>query len=139
VAAPGAFLLLSVPGTASEHLQQALAPPGYFAPPNHVRIFQPGELAALVARHGLELASCTSHGFYWALWWALFWTCDCDLERPRHPLLRSWEKTWGLLLASRDGPRIKQALDDLLPKSQIIIARKPCPAPTAVAGVRNQA
>nr|BFE92840.1 class I SAM-dependent methyltransferase [Pseudomonas brassicacearum subsp. brassicacearum] len=37
---PGAQYLLSVPASVGEHLQQGIAPPGYFQAPNHVQIFQ---------------------------------------------------------------------------------------------------
>jgi hypothetical protein len=40
-------------------------------------------------------------------------------------LLESWARTWDMVLKMRDGPRIKKALDEALPKSQAIIARKP--------------
>jgi SAM-dependent methyltransferase len=125
VAAPGALLLISVPGSRAEEVQRQLAPPGYFERPNHLHVFAPGELEALVVAHGLEVVRHFDCGFYWSVWWAFFWTCDCDLERPRHRLLRQWEKTWGLVLDSRDGRRIQRALDEAFPKSQALVCRKP--------------
>ena len=125
VAKPGALFLISVPGRPSETLQQALAPDSYFLPPNHVRIFEQGELSSLIARHGLIVEKELSHGFYETLWWAFFWTCKQDLSPPWHPLLQSWNRTWGMLLDSPDGMKIKQILDKFLPKSEAFVARKP--------------
>lgn len=44
------------------------------------------------------------------------------------PLMESWARTWQDLLAQPDGLAIKQTLDRFMPKSQVIIARKPMAA-----------
>ena len=44
---------------------------------------------------------------------------------PWHSLLESWARTWIVVPKMRDGPRIKKAFDEALPKGQAIIARKP--------------
>ncbi|KTD57707.1 class I SAM-dependent methyltransferase [Legionella shakespearei] len=125
VARPGAKILISVPGTQSENLQKKLAPESYFMPPNHIRIFQSNEIEFLLSSHGFIVEERINYGFYFSLWWSFFWTCNQDLSPPWHPLLQSWENTWSLLLDSKDGYKIKQALDDLLPKSQAFLAYKP--------------
>lgn len=125
VGKPGAQYLISVPGTLSESIQKTLAPPGYFEFPNHVRIFTPEAFEQLIVSSGLIVERKESYGFYHAVWWSFFWTCDQELKAPWHPLLESWEKTWGLLLATRDGEKVKHALDAHMPKSQAILARKP--------------
>lgn len=125
VGRPGAQLLISVPGTASEQIQKKLAPDSYFLAPNHIRIFQPNEIESLLSHHGFIVEERINYGFYSSLWWAFFWTCEQDLSPPWHPLLQSWENTWSLLLDSKDGPKIKQVLDDWLPKSQAFLVRKP--------------
>lgn len=125
VGKPGAQYLISVPGTLSESVQKVLAPPGYFEFPNHVRIFTPEAFEQLVVSSGLVVDRKEDYGFYHAIWWSFFWTCDQELKAPWHPLLESWEKTWGLLLATRDGEKVKHALDAQMPKSQAILARKP--------------
>jgi len=40
-------------------------------------------------------------------------------------LLNHWADTWQAILASPRGTQIKQALDAVVAKSQVIIARKP--------------
>src|SRR5690606_7194508 len=77
---------------------------------------------------GLVVEKQTTYGFFWSMFWAFFWSCDQDLSKPWHPLLQHWGRTWETLLSMRDGPRIKQALDQAMPKSQLIIARKPADA-----------
>jgi len=121
----GALYLIACPDPGSERIQQRVAPPIYFQKPNHIHIIQHDELTRYVEDAGLVIESRHSHGFYWSVWWALFWPCGVAAEQPDHPLLNHWAQTWQLLLDQPDGARIKQALDDLLPTSQVIIARKP--------------
>lgn len=125
VARPGAQFLLTVPAPLGESVQQKLAPASYFEHPNHIRIFTAEAFEKLVLDAGLIVERQTSYGFYWSIWWCLFWACKQDLSPPWHPLLENWNQTWSQLLALPDGPRIKQALDQTMPKSQAIIARKP--------------
>lgn len=126
VGKPGALYLISVPDPVGEQVQKHLAPPGYFEKPNHINIFDRETFERLIVEAGLVVEKRSSYGFYWTVFWAFFWTCDQDLlASPRHPLLQSWANTWELMLTMRDGPRIKKALDEAMPKSQAIIARKP--------------
>lgn len=125
VGKPGAQYLISVPGTYSEEIQKSLAPASYFEKPNHIRIFSPDGFEQLITDSGLIVEGKAHYGFYWSMWWFFFWTCNQDLSPPWHPLLRSWEKTWALLLQSPQGEKIKGVLDNHMPKSQAIIARKP--------------
>lgn len=125
VGKPGAQYLLSVPHITSETVQQHLAPAVYFEKPNHINIFSEDDFARLVRESGLIIEKQTNYGFFWSMFWAFFWTCNQDLNDPWHPLLQQWGRTWETLLAMPDGPRIKHALDQAMPKSQAIIARKP--------------
>ena len=125
VGKPGALYLLSVPDIRSETVQKTVAPQMYFEKPNHINIFSGEDFARLVSESGLIIEKQASYGFFWSVFWAFFWTCDQELTDPWHPLLEQWGRTWETLLSMRDGPRIKQALDQALPKSQAIIARKP--------------
>lgn len=125
VGKPGALYLLSVPDIRSETVQQTVAPQMYFEKPNHINIFSGEDFAKLVSESGLIIEKQARYGFFWSVFWAFFWTCDQELTDPWHPLLEQWGRTWETLLTMRDGPRIKQALDKALPKSQAIIARKP--------------
>lgn len=125
VGRPGALYLLTVPDPLAETVQKDLAPESYFQKPNHIRIIQRDEFEKMVQDAGLIIEKRTSYGFYWSIWWCFFWACDQDFGPPWHPLLKSWNTTWGHLLATRQGPKVKQALDKFMPKSQAIIARKP--------------
>ncbi|WP_263147278.1 methyltransferase domain-containing protein [Pseudomonas sp. RIT-PI-AD] len=125
VAKPGALFLLTVPDPLGESVQRDLAPPAYFEKPNHIRVFGRDEFERLVLDAGLVIERRAAYGFYWSVWWFFFWACKQDLSPPWHPLLENWTRTWNTLLSLPDGPRIKRALDQAMPKSQAIIARKP--------------
>jgi SAM-dependent methyltransferase len=125
VAKPGAQFLVSAPSEISERLQKDLAPPSYFEAPNHIRIFEAGELVRLLTRHGLIVERVASRGFYNTMWWMLFWACGQDVRPPWHPLLRAWNSCWARLLDTADGARIKRIFDDALPKSVTVVAHKP--------------
>lgn len=137
VGQPGALYLLAVPHARSEHLQQGIAPDGHFAPPNHRHIFDEESFTALIQAAGLEIVSRHDFGFYWAFWMMLYWAnfqaegkqlhaATHDLIAPPYPaLLDDWASLWQQLLRLPAGPEIKQRLDALLPKSQIVVARKP--------------
>lgn len=125
VARPGAQFLLTVPDPLGESVQKKLAPAAYFEAPNHIRVFQRDEFEQLILDAGLIIERRADYGFYWSIWWFMFWACKQDLSPPWHPLLDSWTHTWNMLLSMPDGPRIKKALDEAMPKSQAIIARKP--------------
>jgi ubiquinone/menaquinone biosynthesis C-methylase UbiE len=126
VGQPGARYFLTVPDPVCETVGKSVAHPSHFEKPNHIRIIQRDEFAAMVEAAGLIVEKRAANSFYWSLWWILFWACKgIDLSDPRHPILASWTKTWNLMLDTPNGPYIKKALDELMPKSQIIIARKP--------------
>lgn len=126
VAAPGALFLLTVPDELIETIQTHIAPPVYFEKPNHIRIFKRGELAQLALDAGLTIERTTQYGFYHSVWWSLYWACENQpLSPPWHPLIENWRQTWSTLLSLPQGKQIKQALDAAMPKSQVVIARKP--------------
>lgn len=125
VGKPGALYLLSVPHPSSEDLQKDIAAAEYFQKPNHIRILSEEQFKTLVSDAGLEIVSHSQYGFYWSMWMLLFWEAKVDLSNPDHPLLNHWAETWQALLASPRGAQIKQALDAVVAKSQVIIARKP--------------
>ncbi len=122
---PGALYLLSCPHPSSETLQKELAPPEYFQKPNHIRIFEVEEFVELARGSGLEILETDTYGFFWSIWWGLFWKTESSLGDVSHPLMHAWEKFWRQLLDLPGGVDVKHALDNLLPKSQLIIARKP--------------
>lgn len=124
IGAPGAIYLITVPDPVTEGVQQKIAPPVYFQRPNHLRIIPRDEFQQLVSDAGLEICEVSRYSFYWSVWWAMFWACDVDLASPSHPALDHWAQAWSALLDTADGPRVKEALDDVMPKSQVIVARK---------------
>ena len=121
----GALYLLSVPHPSSEDLQKDIAAPEYFQKPNHIRIISEAQFKTLVSDAGLEIISHSQYGFYWSMWMLLFWEAKVDFSNPDHPLLEHWANTWQAVLDSPRGAQIKQALDAVVAKSQVIIARKP--------------
>ena len=121
----GALYLLSVPHPSSEDLQKDIAAPEYFQKPNHIRIISEDQFKTLVSDAGLEIISHSQYGFYWSMWMLLFWEAKVDFSNPDHPLLEHWANTWQAVLDSPRGAQIKQALDAVVAKSQVIIARKP--------------
>lgn len=125
VGKPGARYLLSVPGSLSENMQKQIAPAQYFERPNHVRIIDREQFAQMVTRSGLIIEEQAQHGFFWSIWWALFWACKVELSDPSHPVLDHWTEAWEGVLGLPGGLQLKRQLDAFMPKSEIIVARKP--------------
>ncbi|UJJ59402.1 class I SAM-dependent methyltransferase [Rhodanobacter denitrificans] len=126
VGASGALYLLSVPGALQEGLQEKVLPPAYREQPGGaLRVIGRDEFAQWVGEAGLVLVEQTQHGFFWSIWWALFWGCQVELYDPAHPVLDHWTAAWQALLDMPQGRRLKQQLDEFMPISQIIVARKP--------------
>lgn len=124
VGKPGATYLLTVPDEAAERIQLGIAPPTYWERPNHLRIFSREAFGELVADAGLAIDKRLSVGFFWSLWWVLFWAADQEFGEPESPLLASWSRTWQALIQAPGGDGIRRSLDAFMPKSQVIIARK---------------
>jgi ubiquinone/menaquinone biosynthesis C-methylase UbiE len=137
VGKPGALYLLSVPDPVHEGLQRQLAPASYFQKrePGVGKIrglwggaqhtIEREEFEHLVTDAGLVVEQHRYSGFFWALWFTFFWGCDVDFPGTGHPVLEGWTRTWKMVLDHPDGRRVKDRLDAFMPKSQIIIARKP--------------
>ena len=124
IGAPGAMYLVTCPDPLHEEMQSHVAPQSYFEKPNHIRRIERDELVGLMEAGGLEVLSQETYGFYWSIWWALFWAADVDLGES-HPLLDGWSNVWRQLLETDRGKLLKEQLDEFLPMSQLIIARKP--------------
>lgn len=133
----GALYLLAVPDPVGEQMQRGFAPDSYFQPPNHIHIFEREQFGQLVQNAGLEIVERSSFGFFWTMWMFMYWVlarhAGAELEGASHdivqppypPLLNDWAKLWQNLIQMPEAAPMKQALDQLLPKSQVIIARKP--------------
>ena len=87
-----------------------------------MRVFGREEFANAVTNAGLEIQKHYFFGFYQAVWWAMNWAAT---EEGKQPMLDAWSRTWSKVLDHQDGPQIQQALDRAMPKSQVILARKP--------------
>lgn len=137
VGQPGALYLLSVPDSVGENMQKGFAPSYYFERPNHIHVFEREEFGNLVSSAGLEIIHRDASGFFWTFWMFLYWTLaktagaelegeSLDVVRPPYPpLLNDWAKLWHQIIKIPEAAPMKKALDQLLPKSQVIIARKP--------------
>lgn len=125
VGQPGSLYLLTVPHPSSEELQRGVAAPSYFQKPNHIRVIDEEQFESWVREAGLEVISHTKYGFYWSLWMLMFWDANVGFDKPDHPMLQHWTESWDALLNSPRGLQIKDALDQVVAKSQVIIARKP--------------
>jgi SAM-dependent methyltransferase len=124
VGTPDCRYLFTVPDPLGESVHRVIGPPQYFEPPNHLRVFEREQFDTLLHGAGLVVERRVHYGFYGCLWWFLFWACRQGLHDPPHELLQQWERTWGTLLALPDGARIKAALDEVMPRSQALVARK---------------
>lgn len=137
VGQPGALYLLAVPDPVGEKMQKGFAPAYYFERPNHIHVFEREEFVRLVRDAGLEIVRRDAFGFFWSFWMFLYWTLaksaggeltgtSHDVVQPPYPpLLNDWAKLWHQIIKMPEAAPMKQALDQLLPKSQVIIARKP--------------
>lgn len=122
---PGGLLLVSVPDEVGEAVLARVADAAYFTAPNHIRVFAREEFRAAVEGHGLQVTSQRTDGFYWTIWWALFWETGQELGSVDHPLIHEWNRLWRDVVSRPEGHRLKEQLDSIAPKSQIIVARKP--------------
>ncbi len=137
---PGALYLITVPAEQGEKIQEGFAPPMYFQHPNHIRIFSKDEFVSAVQKSGLELISYTPYGFYWFFGLCMHWAIQAakgldfksqpfdiyaSINPPFDESFQSWATLWRRLLSTPEGVALKRGLDVALPKSQVILARKP--------------
>jgi len=121
----GSLYLISVPDPIAEGVQKRFVPQTYWQKPNHLHIFEREQLDELIEAAGLKIQRRVHYGFFWAMWWAFFWASDGESDDSEQgPILENWTRTWNALIDSPNGTLIRAALDEILPKSQAIIARK---------------
>ena len=125
---PGARYLLSVPDPASEGILRSVAPAWYWQKPLHVRVFEHAQLDGLCRDSGLEVEARHPYGSYWSMYWFCRMAVGMDDKYapppPGSPLLRAWDDTFRELMAAPGGDAIRRELDRVLPKSQVLVARK---------------
>jgi SAM-dependent methyltransferase len=125
VGASGARYLISAPAGISEQLQKPIAAKEHFLSPNHIQIFNDDELLELIKDQGFIIESNHIDGFYWTIWWLMFWCDGQPLSPPWSHLLQSWPMLWSALMATENSEILRETLNNALPKTQIFIARKP--------------
>ena len=126
---PGATYILSVPDPASESLMEMVVHPSYFERPNHQRVYSHGALDALLQAAGMDIVDRprTPNNFYWAMWCVFRWSSS-QAGSPEPgivpPLVYQWNEVWAALQEAPGGERVIELLDQKLPRSQVVIARK---------------
>lgn len=121
----GALYLISAPAGISELLQQGIAADEHFQPPNHIQIFDNNELTELIEKQGFIVEYVEYDGFYWTMWWLMFWCDGQPLSQPWSNLLQAWPRLWSDLMKTNNFAALREKLNNAMPKTQIIIARKP--------------
>lgn len=116
VGKPGALYLLSVPDPLQQKLQGLSA---------SQHVFERDEFARMVIDADLEIEQSARYGFFWAMHQTLAWSCQAESSETTRAVLRNWALTWSAVLDAPQGLRLKRLLDDFLPRSQVIRARKP--------------
>lgn len=136
VGKPGARYVISVPDPASESVMRAVAPKWYWEKPFHRHVYQHETLNALIGAAGLTVVERASRGFHQSLWWAFRMALGAKVGEPTpdHPVLKHWDAAWSALAKTPGGPRAAEALDRLIPKSQLVLAWKPGGAPASSFG-----
>jgi 2-polyprenyl-3-methyl-5-hydroxy-6-metoxy-1,4-benzoquinol methylase len=125
---PGGQLLVTVPDARSEKLVGSSAPAGYFEAPNHIRVFAADELRELMLEAGLQIESEQLMGAFWSMYLSLsYLTTDTTdilpLDNP-HPVTDHWTRLWLELQKHPQGQLIRDALNQLIPRTLSIVARK---------------
>ncbi|MEH6590846.1 MAG: methyltransferase domain-containing protein [Halioglobus sp.] len=124
---PGGKLVISVPDDRSEQLIKEVAAPAYFQEPNHIRIFSRESFTRLILESGLEIERTEATGAFWSMFFLFKWATTQpgeSLIEDVQPLTQAWAETWHALLKLPNSDSIVRAMNDALPKSQFIIARK---------------
>ncbi len=121
---PGTVYVISVPDPIHEYARKKTAPASSFKKPNHVRIIERIEFENMVENAGLQVKKHLFFGFYQSFRTIVQWKCPLD-SNGRNPVLDHWAKTWESLIGSPNGKICKDALDQAMPKSQVIIAQRP--------------
>ena len=127
----GALYLLTVPDAVAERVIGGVAPSSYFQKPNHIRVIERDEFENLVRGAGLEILKHDYSGFISTFRLAMLMMRghtnskgEPDLKAEDEFLLK-WARMWNEMLDCPEGREMKEMLDYLVPRSQIIVARKP--------------
>ena len=122
-----ATFVLTVPDSRGEDLIKATAPDLYFRAPNHIQIFTSDEFEKLAQSCGLEVVSHRYVGAFWAIFYLFQWASlesEQDIGKAQHPITQHWTKVWQEILKHPKRDEIRQSLNQAVPSSQVIVARK---------------
>lgn len=121
----GALYLLTVPDAIAERIIGSVAPPDYFKKPNHIRVIERDEFDDLVRSAGLEILKHEYNGFVSTFRLAMLMMRGHTNLNDEDEYLVKWARIWNEMLDSPEGREVKEMLDYLVPRSQIIVAQKP--------------
>lgn len=119
--------VLTVPDARGENIVKDLAPAVYFQEPNHIQIFTSDDFEELAEKCGLEVVRHEYLSGFWSIFYLLKWAT----AQPGETLTENaqaatylWTQTWEEALRHPNGPKMRAALDEAIPRSQMIVARK---------------
>lgn len=124
---PGATYCITVPHSRSENLLRDIAPPMYFAAPNHINVFSPEDFQALASECGLEVLRHEFICGFWSIFSLLKWATiepGESLTEVAHPAVYHWTRAWEEILDHPKADKVRSALNAALPRVQVIIARR---------------
>lgn len=127
VGSADATYVLTVPDARGENLIKSVAHPSCFEEPNHIQIFEADDFTSLVESCGLEIIRHEFLGGFWAVFYLLKWGTSLPGESINdavHPATIHWTKAWDAVLAHPKGDMMRESLNNLLPKSQMIVAKR---------------
>lgn len=124
---PGGRFVASVPRAWPEALCWLLSDPYHEAPGGHLRIFDAGELRAVIEGHGFRHRDRHwAHALHVPYWW-LRCAAGGDEGAEASTLVRAWHRmlVWDLMSAPAATRLLERALDPLLGKSVVHYFDKP--------------
>ena len=121
----GALYLLTVPDAIAERIIGGVGGPEYFKKPNHIRVIERDEFENLVRGAGLEILKHEYNGFVSTFRLAMLMMRGHKDLKAEDEFLLKWARMWNEMLDCPEGREMKDMLDYLVPRSQIIVARKP--------------
>ncbi len=119
--------VLTVPEARGENLVKGIAPQIYFEEPNHIQIFSSDDFEELVQSCGLEIVRHEYLAGFWAIFYLLKWATAMPGETLTdnvQPATILWTQTWEEVLNHPNGERMRMALNNALPRCQVIVARR---------------
>ena len=121
----GALYLLTVPDAIAERIIGGVGGPEYFKKPNHIRVIERDEFENLVRGAGLEILKHEYNGFVSTFRLAMLMMRGHKELKAEDEFLLKWARMWNEMLDCPEGREMKDMLDYLVPRSQVIVARKP--------------